>query len=171
MKAERDSPDNAVSTGRAQGQFLEILNKIELRVLQELHDEPLNLLLKSGTTLQNYDWASLKERTQEHNPVEPALVDTRKAIEAWASPCRWNLSEPWILTAACESLEAWRQGSTFMGFHKFGFSLTPATPLYIRERFPEQIAEHFQGFMGWEPTAETASQFTAGCKISDAKAC
>lgn len=160
LRAELDTPDFALSTAHAQWEFFRAVNRLAPKVLEELHGEPLLIYSERRPSPKGCNWLgyrALKELTDNPDPDEPDLAAVRESIETWAA--NWNLSAPWVYGCACNTLQMWHGGSSVREFFPDAVHFSPATPLYSREFFPEQLAAAFEGFMGYEPTVETASEF------------
>lgn len=160
LRAELDTPDLALSTADAQWEFFRAVNRLAPKVLEELHGEPLLIYSERRPSLKGCNWLgyrALKELTDNPDPDEPDLTAIRESIEVWAA--KWNLSAPWVYGCACTTLQTWHNGNSTKEFFPDTVFSTPATSLYSREFFPEQLAAAFEGFMGYEPTNEKASEF------------
>lgn len=160
LRGALDTPDSALSSNQVQCEFFRALNRLAPAVLEELNGAPLELFLKDQKALKAYgfyDWRHVLELTYYREPGELDLTDLRKAIEAWAA--KWQLSALWVYDCACETLARRFQGGDGKVFFTTGATFTPATSPTSRAVFPEKLAAGFEGFMGYEPTFETAQDF------------
>lgn len=89
---------------------------------------------------------------------EMTLAEFKASLAGW-SKAR-NIQTPWVMATLQRTLISWERGYLLGEFANPSNHSTPSNPLLWRTLFFEDIAEAFEGFLGFEPTAETAGFFS-----------
>lgn len=155
MKHRLDTPNRELSAGYARSELFRVIERLVPPVIDELRAEPYAAFSRLRAVLTDGDYVSYQFLVVLAKKAEERALEVQTALESWARHCK--LAAPWVYEHACFTLEMWYRGNDAGKFYSPGTTFEPATTLSQRALFPEQIMAAFEGFYGFEPTADEAA--------------
>src|SRR6185503_1342481 len=123
---EFDLPDKRGQQLAAQLLFLQTLERLDKRPLQELSRKPLELYRQAITDFY-LDYHSIVESWRLTGPAAELVESLKTEIEAWAK--KWNLNVEWCTGVVFSTLWTWSQRGTqgLVFQHPGGAFFAPST--------------------------------------------
>lgn len=153
-----DYQDRRVTKMRARSLFLDAIAEHRTLVLADLAREPLQAFQTSPLSTNYHERLDLRDHflltagEEDWYKPKPTHDETIRALTDWGE--RWNISTPWCLAHALETLDRWtdmpENAGIWWGFAGFnGAGLSP-----VETAFDLHITD-----MGWSPEFLTWEQY------------